>query len=97
MKGDMYNSDQDGKSKTASAVDQEHYPEQNEVEISVLEADSFPGYDHIAARAFELWHARGCPDGSAEQDWLEAEAELQARRTSQSAQGSARRNGSVQH
>jgi hypothetical protein len=26
-----YTTDQDGKSKTASAVDQEHYPEQNEV------------------------------------------------------------------
>ena len=27
-----YPSDRDGKSKTASAVDQEHYPEQHEVE-----------------------------------------------------------------
>jgi hypothetical protein len=26
-----YTTDQDGKSKTASAVDQEHYPEQHEV------------------------------------------------------------------
>jgi hypothetical protein len=29
-----YTTDQDGKSKTASAVDQEHYPEQNEVKSS---------------------------------------------------------------
>jgi hypothetical protein len=27
----------------------------------------------IAERAYALWEARGCPHGSAEQDWLEAE------------------------
>ncbi len=72
-----YPTDRDGKSKTASAVDQKHYPEQNEVEIEPSEADSLPSHDQIAVKAFELWQARGCPDGSAEQDWLQAEAELQ--------------------
>lgn len=33
----------------------------------------------IAARAYELWQLRGCPIGSAEIDWLEAEQELQSR------------------
>jgi hypothetical protein len=32
----------------------------------------------IAERAYELWTARGQPHGSAEQDWLKAERELQA-------------------
>jgi hypothetical protein len=27
----------------------------------------------IANLAYSLWQARGCPDGSAEQDWFEAE------------------------
>jgi hypothetical protein len=27
----------------------------------------------IAELAYELWEARGCPHGSSEQDWLEAE------------------------
>ena len=32
--------------------------------------------ERIRARAYELWIARGCRDGSAEQDWIEAEAEI---------------------
>ena len=73
-----YPSDHDGKSKTASAVDQEHYPEQNEVENQGFEAETGPTHDQIAARAREIWKARGEREGSAEQDWLQAEAELQA-------------------
>jgi Protein of unknown function (DUF2934) len=26
--------------------------------------------------AYRLWQARGCPEGTAEQDWLEAERQL---------------------
>jgi hypothetical protein len=73
-----YPTDRDGKSKTASAVDQEHYPEQHEVEVVQSEADPLPRHAQTAERAFELWQAHGCPQGSAEQDWLQAEAELQA-------------------
>jgi hypothetical protein len=29
--------------------------------------------DAIRAKAYELWLERGCPPGSAEDDWLEAE------------------------
>ena len=71
-----YNTDQDGKSKTASAADQEHYPEQHEVDNADFIAPGHLTHDEIAARAHELWHARGRQNGSAEQDWLEAEAEL---------------------
>jgi len=50
-------------------------------------AQSFPDdivrteldHDVITARAHELWELRGCPIGSPEVDWLEAEAELNAR------------------
>ena len=92
-----YPSDRDGKSKTASAVDQEHYPEQNEVEMPPSEAGSRPTHDQVAERAFHLWHARGCPDGSAEQDWLQAEAELQEQAPAQAlAHGLANMASSVQ-
>lgn len=30
----------------------------------------------IAALAYQLWQARGCPLGSPEEDWLEAERHL---------------------
>lgn len=30
----------------------------------------------IADRAYQRWVERGCPQGSAEEDWLEAEREL---------------------
>jgi hypothetical protein len=35
-----------------------------------------PVPDDIARLAYALWQERGCPDGSAERDWLEAEQEL---------------------
>lgn len=30
----------------------------------------------VRDRAYSRWQARGCPEGSSEQDWLEAEREL---------------------
>jgi len=33
----------------------------------------------IAARAYELWQARGCPLGSPERDWFQAAEELRSR------------------
>jgi hypothetical protein len=32
----------------------------------------------IGELAYRLWQAQGCPDGTAEQDWLEAEKQLRA-------------------
>jgi hypothetical protein len=37
------------------------------------------GHADIAALAYELWHARGCPEGSPEEDWYHAAEELRAR------------------
>jgi hypothetical protein len=34
----------------------------------------------VAALAYEFWQARGCSDGSPEEDWFRAERELQGRR-----------------
>jgi len=38
----------------------------------------------IGDLAYRLWQARGCPDGTAEQDWLEAEKQLRASRPARS-------------
>jgi len=70
-----YITDRDGKSKTASAVDQDHYPEQNEVANPEL-GGLLPTHEEIALRAFALWAARGFPEGSPEVDWFQAEQEL---------------------
>jgi hypothetical protein len=35
-------------------------------------------HEHIRILAYRLWEARGRPDGSADQDWLEAERRLSA-------------------
>ena len=40
------------------------------------------GHHDIAALAYELWHARGCPDGSPEEDWFHAAEELRSRAVS---------------
>jgi len=34
--------------------------------------------EHVRRRAYELYEQRGRQDGFAEQDWLRAEAEIQA-------------------
>ena len=55
---------------------------------AVLPSESFAPTDiseqrssqDIAALAYELWQARGCPDGSPEEDWFKAERKLQGRR-----------------
>jgi len=31
----------------------------------------------IAALAYELWLVRGCPEGTAEEDWFRAEKEIE--------------------
>ena len=37
------------------------------------------GHEDIAVLAHALWQARGCPQGSPEEDWLRAAQELRAR------------------
>jgi hypothetical protein len=36
------------------------------------------GHDDIAALAHALWQARGCPEGSPEQDWFDAAEQLRS-------------------
>ncbi len=36
------------------------------------------GHSEIAALAYELWQARGCPDGSPDEDWFRAAEQLRS-------------------
>jgi len=38
------------------------------------------GDEDVAVHAHELWEARGCPDGSPDEDWFRATQQLQARK-----------------
>jgi hypothetical protein len=40
---------------------------------------TFIGHEDIATLAHRLWQERGCPDGSAEEDWFRAAQQLRAR------------------
>jgi hypothetical protein len=42
------------------------------------------GHDDIAGLAYKLWQARGCPDGSSQEDWFHAAALLRSEATSTS-------------
>lgn len=37
-----------------------------------------PTEKNIAALAYKLWEARGCPEGSSQEDWFRAVEELQS-------------------
>jgi hypothetical protein len=34
--------------------------------------------EQIAARAYEKWRQRGCPQGDSKRDWYDASAEIEA-------------------
>ncbi len=38
-----------------------------------------PGHDEIAALAYSMWQSRGCPEGTPDEDWFNAEKALKAR------------------
>ena len=43
---------------------------------SSKDAKAAPTHEEIAKRSYEIYLARGAAEGSAEQDWLQAEREL---------------------
>jgi Protein of unknown function (DUF2934) len=47
-----------------------------EVEPLTAPPGSVPKTEKIAQLAYSYWQARGCPEGSPEEDWLRAEADL---------------------
>ena len=51
------------------------------------ETYSTSGDSDVAARAYECWHERGCPEGSPEVDWQRAQEEVRLRRRTAAAGG----------
>jgi hypothetical protein len=54
----------------------------NQALRNLTEAANDLAEEDIAALAYELWRARGCPDGSPDEDWYRA-VEILRSRTSQ--------------
>jgi len=48
-----------------------------------------PEHRSIGELAYRIWQARGCPEGGAEQDWLDAEKQLQSAQRAAAAQHTA--------
>lgn len=59
----------------------EHSEQAHQHTQATVGAHGIPTFGHndIAALAYELWRARGCPDGSPEEDWFRAAEELRSR------------------
>jgi hypothetical protein len=59
----------------------EHSAQAHQSTETAAGAHGIPSFGHndIAALAYELWRARGCPDGSPEEDWFRAAEELRSR------------------
>ena len=38
-----------------------------------------PAHEEIAALAYSLWQARGCPEGTPDEDWFNAEKALKTK------------------
>jgi hypothetical protein len=63
--------------KTPIASHKKHTPANSVGEPAARTAAlHIPSHEDIAALAYSYWVARGCPSGSAEEDWLRAEGEL---------------------
>jgi hypothetical protein len=51
----------------------------NDAERELIALGNDLGEQDIAAIAYELWQARGCPDGSPQEDWFQAVELLRSR------------------
>jgi hypothetical protein len=64
-----------------SRQEQEHSPEahRQSAQSTVGHGIAAFGHSDIAALAYELWQARGRPEGSPEEDWFQAAEQLRSR------------------
>ena len=52
------------------------FPRPVEPVAETAASGSVPECEQIARIAYSYWQARGCPEGSPEEDWLRAEADI---------------------
>ena len=57
----------------------EHSPDYRTQAATTRHGIAAFGHAEIAALAYELWQARGCPHGSPQEDWFHAAEELRSR------------------
>ncbi len=67
-----------GHEQSRQAEEHSHHAHQP-AEATVGHGIAAFGHADIAALAYELWQARGCPDGSPEEDWFRAAEALRSR------------------
>jgi hypothetical protein len=68
-----------GHEHTRQALEHSHDADRHRQESTTGHGIAAFGHDDIAALAHELWQARGCPEGSPDEDWFEAVKELRLR------------------
>jgi len=51
--------------------------------------ETYDFHEQVATLAYRLWQERGCPEGSPEVDWVQAEQQLQAEGTEDKIKGGA--------
>jgi len=68
-----------GHESSRQASEHERGPHEEEHGQTVGHGIPAFGHAEIQALAYELWQARGCPDGSPEEDWYHAAEQLRAR------------------
>ncbi len=75
---------QSGPERSRQAMEHslEAFRQTQEVQQKATNQHGIPLFGHaeIAALAYQLWQARGRPEGSAEKDWFDAAEQLRARR-----------------
>jgi hypothetical protein len=49
-----------------------------EISYCATSHDFSPNREELAARAYEIWKSKGCPKGTAEEDWQQDEWQLSA-------------------
>jgi hypothetical protein len=73
-----------GQEHTRQALDRSHDAHQHTQKTAAGHATlghgtAAFGHDDIAALAHALWQARGCPEGSPQEDWFHAAEQLRSR------------------
>lgn len=68
-----------GQEHTRQALELSHDAHQHSQKATAGHGVAPFGHDEIAALAHELWQARGCPEGSPQEDWFHAAEQLRSR------------------